>query len=79
MGGISKRGNQTLRKLMIDGARSLVTWVGDKTDGLSCWIRKLLSRVHYAKVLVAVANKLARMCWAVLAKKEQYRAPIASI
>jgi transposase len=79
MGGISKRGNRTLRKLMIDGARSLVTWVGDKADGLSCWIRKLLSRVHYAKVLVAVANKLTRMCWAVLAKKEQYRAPIASI
>lgn len=75
MGGMSKRGNRTLRKLLIDGARSLLTWVGDKTDGLSCWIRALLSRRPYAKVLVAVANKIARMAWAVLSKNEHYKAP----
>ena len=72
---MSKRGNQALCKLLIDGARSVVNWVGDKTDGLSLWIKKLLSRLHRSKVLVAVANKLARMCWAVLAKNEIYRAP----
>ena len=76
MGGISKRGNRALRKLLIDGARAVVNWVGDKTDSLSCWIRALLSRMPRSKVIVAVANKITRMCWAVLSKKEHYRAPV---
>ncbi len=75
MGGISKRGNRTLRKLLIDGARSVITWVENKTDRLSVWIQSLLSRRPWAKVVVAVANKIARMAWAVLANKETYRAP----
>lgn len=75
MGGMSKRGNRRLRKLLIDGARSLVTWVNNKTDGLSRWIQSLLNRMHRSKVLVAVANKLARMAWAVLSKNETYKAP----
>lgn len=72
MGGITKRGNSRLRKLMIDGARAIVLWVKDKTDRLSQWIKSLLIRMHYSKVLIAVANKLTRMAWAILSKNENY-------
>lgn len=75
MGGMSKRGNRTLRRLLIHGARSVVNWSAKKTDALSLWIRALSGRMHYCKVVVAVANKIARMVWAVLAKGEHYRAP----
>jgi transposase len=76
MGGMSKRGNRTLRKLLIDGARSVITAVENKTDPLSIWIQTLLTRRPGAKVVVALANKLARMAWVVLAKQEQYCAPV---
>jgi len=46
-----------------------------KTDGLSRWIQSLLSRRPRAKVIVAVANKIALMAWAVLSKNAPYRAP----
>lgn len=75
MGGMSKRGNQALRRLLIHGARSVVNWSAKKTDAMSLWIQALLRRMHPSKVVVAVANKIARMIWAVLAKGEHYRAP----
>jgi transposase len=75
MGGMSKRGNQALRRLLIHGARSVVNWSEKKTDGLSLWIQSLKKRMPACKVVVAVANKLARMIWAVLSKAEAYRAP----
>ena len=71
---MSKRGNRTLRKLLLDGARSVIPAVENKTDLLSSAIQTLLTR-PWAKVVVALANKLARMAWAVLAKQEQYCAP----
>ena len=73
--GISKRGNQTLRRLFIHGARAIVNWCEKKNDALSLWIKSLLKTKHPCKVVVAVANKLARMTWAVLAKNEHYMAP----
>ncbi len=75
MGGMSKRGNQALRRLLIHGARSVVNWSEKKTDGLSLWIQALKKRMPHCKVVVAVANKLARMIWAVLSKEEAYRSP----
>ena len=71
---MSKRGNRTLRKLLIDGARSVITAVENKTDLLSISIQTLLTR-PWAKVVVALANKFAGMAWAVLAKQAQYCAP----
>jgi len=73
MQGISKRGNRTLRMLLIHGARSVVNWCLGKTDKLSLWLQALLKRAHPCKVIVALANKLARIAWAVLAKHEPYR------
>jgi transposase len=72
MGGTSKRGNRELRRLLIHGARSLMNWCDRKNDKLSLWIRQLLTRMHPCKAVVAVANKLARIVWAVLTKQVEY-------
>jgi transposase len=49
---------------------------GDKqAPGLSHWLAQLLGRTHQNVVVVALANKLVRMAWAVLCKNERYRAP----
>ena len=64
--GISKRGNKTLRCLLVHGARAVVSRVGDKQDVLSRWIRQLIARVGIHKATVAYANKMARIGWALL-------------
>jgi transposase len=74
MMGISKRGDRTLRKLLIHGARAVLNWCGPKTDKLSLWLKSLSSRAHSCKVIVALANKLARIAWAVLASGKPYQA-----
>ncbi len=72
--GISKRGDRTLRKMLIHGARTVLNWCGSKTDKLSLWLKALSSRAHPCKVIVALANKLARIAWAVLATGKPYQA-----
>jgi transposase len=74
MMGISKRGDRTLRKMLIHGARAVLNWCESKTDKLSLWLRALSSRAHPCKVIVALANKLARIAWAVLATGKPYQA-----
>lgn len=66
--GISKRGNPYLRRLIIHGARSCVTHLNRERDKLGQWIGGLEQRMHKNKVIVALANKIARMAWALLAK-----------
>jgi len=73
MMGISRRGNQALRKQLIHGARSVVRWCEGKDDPLSLWLQKLLKTKHKNRVVVALANKLARIAWAILAKNENYK------
>ena len=72
MGGISKRGNQSLRRQVIHGARSVVRHCEGKDDELSLWLKNLLKTKHKNKVTVALANKIVRMAWAILYKKEAY-------
>ena len=74
--GISKRGNSYLRKLFIQGARAVLQFRDKQSFGLSNWLAELSSRSHYNVVGVALANKLARMAWAVLARGEVYRPPL---
>ena len=62
--GISKRGDSYLRKLLIHGARATLRWVKLKTDDRSQWIRGLLERRGWNRTAVAVANKNARIVWA---------------
>ena len=74
--GISKRGNKYLRRLFVQGARSLLQHRDKQAPGLSCWLAQLLARTHQNVVVVALANKLVRIAWAVLCKNEKYRAPV---
>jgi transposase len=71
--GISKRGNTYLRTLFIHGARAVLQHSAKQTSGLSAWLAQLSARTHPNVTVVALANKLARIAWAVLAKNEVYR------
>jgi transposase len=72
--GISKRGNKYLRKLLIHGARAALPHVAEKDTALGRWAKNLLSRVHHNVAVVAFANKLARICWAVLRSGQKFAA-----
>jgi transposase len=74
--GISKRGNKYLRRLFVQGARSVLQFREKQSPGLSQWLAQLLARAHQNVVVVALANKLVRTAWAVLCKNEIYRAPV---
>ncbi len=71
--GISKRGNTYLRTLFIHGARSVLQASTGKTDRFSLWANALVARRGHNKACVAVANKLARIAWVIMAKGERYR------
>ena len=73
--GISKRGNNYLRTLFVPGARAVMRYRAKQAPGLNHWLTQLLARTHQNVVIVALANKLIRMAWAVLCKNEVYRAP----
>lgn len=64
--GISKRGNKYLRKLLVHGARAALPSLSASATPLGQWLRSLLQRAHKNTVIVALANKLARIVWAVL-------------
>jgi transposase len=66
--GISKRGNPYLRRLIIHGARSCIAHLNRERDRMGEWIGRLEQRMHRNKVVVAFANKIARMAWAVLTR-----------
>jgi len=72
LGSISKRGNEGLRRLLIHGARAVLNWCEKKEDGLSKWLQQLKARKHSCKVTVALANKLARIVWAVLTTRQEF-------
>jgi transposase len=74
--GISKRGNRYLRKLFVQCARAVLQQKTKQAPGLKAWLEKITSRTHRNVAAVALANKLARMAWAVLATGEAYRAPL---
>ena len=76
MGGISKRGNSYLRRMFVHGARAVLLRIKYDTGGLGRWVQQLQTRRPRNKVIVALANKLARITWAVLAKAEAYRHPL---
>ena len=70
--GISKRGNKYLRKLLIHGARAALPHIAERDTALGRWAKGLLARVHQNVAVVALANKLARIAWAVLRRGETF-------
>lgn len=78
LGGITKRGDGYLRKLLVHGARAAVLAASRKHDARSRWINALVARRGHNKAVVAVANKNARILWALLSTGECYRqSPVA--
>jgi transposase len=71
--GISKRGNIYLRRMLIHGARAVLFRVKYDTGGFGQWVHRLAQRAPSNKVVVAIANKLARIAWAVLSSGKDYR------
>ena len=70
--GISKRGDSYLRTLLIHGARSVIVNAKHKDDRLSQWVTGLAKRRHHNVAAVALANKTARMAWAMLSSDADY-------
>ena len=75
LGRISKMGDGYLRKLLVVGATSVIRRAGSNTSATGVWVRSLLERKPARVVTVAMANKTARIAWAVLARGETYHAP----
>ena len=71
--GISKRGDKYLRSLLVHGARSVVNHAHKKDDALSLWVTRLVKTRGKNKATVALANKLARIAWAVTISGKPYQ------
>lgn len=75
--GISKRGDVYLRKLVVHGARATLRWIGTKHDERSQWLKALMARRGKNRAAVALANKNARIVWALLAHNQEYQSRTA--
>lgn len=73
--GISKRGDGYLRRMLIHGARAVIRHLNPKRE-TSAWLTSLSARAHRNVVIVALANKLARIAWALLSKGGRYQPTI---
>ena len=73
MAGITKRGNRYLRKQLIHGARALMRYCKKRDDQLSQWLQAIEQRRGKNKACVALANKIARLCWTLLQTNQMYR------
>ena len=76
--GITKRGDKYLRKLLVHGARSIATHAARMRRPTDRWLNEVSARRGKPRCYVAQANKTARIAWAIMAKGEVYRAPIAT-
>jgi len=75
LGRISKMGDPYLRTLLVNGATSVIRRVGRDDSATGIWIRRLLDKKPARVVTVAIANKTARIIWAVLLRGDVYRQP----
>jgi transposase len=74
LGGIGRRANHYLRRQMIHGARAVISRLAQHDDARSRWLKALLDRRGFNRTIVALANKTARIAWALLARGEEYAA-----
>jgi transposase len=79
LGRITKRGDDYLRTLLIQGAKSAVMTAPKRKDRISQWLVQLTARVGWQKAVVAMANKNARILWAVLARGRRFDADHVSV
>ena len=77
LGSISKQGDRYLRSLFVAGALAVIRYAKIHGTGHRPWLTALLARKPTKVAAIALANKIARMTWAMMAKGERYREPIA--
>ena len=73
LGGITKAGDCYIRRLLVTGATSVIRYARSRAPGEGEWLKKLLVRKSARLASVALANKMARIAWSVLARGEVYR------
>jgi transposase len=78
LGAVSKRGERTIRRLLIIGASAVVRQASRRGAPEGSWLAQMLARKPRMLVTVALANKMARIVWALLVKGGIYRAPVAA-
>ena len=78
LGRTSKMGERTLRRLLIIGSSAVVLQASKRGAPKGSWLEQMLARKPRMLVTVALANKTARIIWALLVKKENYRAPVVA-
>ena len=79
LGRITKRGDDYLRTLLIQGAKSAVMSAGKRDDPTSRWLVQLTARVGWQKACVAMANKNARILWAVMTREQGFEPQHVSV
>jgi transposase len=79
LGHITKRGDDYLRTLLIQGAKAAVMSAEKRDDPISRWLMQLTARVGWQKACVAMANKNARMLWAVMTHEDGFDSKHVSV
>ncbi len=79
LGQITKRGDDYLRTLLIQGAKSAVMRAGKRDDPTSLWLQQRVARVGWQKACVAMANKNVRIQWAVMTREQGFNARHVSV
>ncbi|WP_245888667.1 IS110 family transposase [Donghicola tyrosinivorans] len=79
LGRMTKAGQADIRRLLIIGAMSRLNWLGQRTITEGSWLSRMLARKPRMLVAIALANKMARQIWAMLAKNEDYRDPAMAV
>lgn len=75
--GITKCGNSYVRSMLIHGARSVLFRSAGKTDQLSLWVNQIREKRGFNRAVVALANKLIRIAWVIIARNEIYQTSVA--
>ena len=78
LGRISKMGDRTIRRLLIIGSSAVVMQASRRGAPKGSWLERMLQRKPRMLVSVALANKMARIVWALLTRQEDYKAPAAA-
>jgi transposase len=78
MGRTSRMGERTLRRLLIIACSGVVRWAKRKGVPIGSWLGRMLARKPPMLVIVALANKTARIAWTLMTRGEVYRAPAAT-
>lgn len=79
LGSVSKAGQRDIRRLLITGCMSVVRWASRRGASEGSWLASMLGRKPRMLVAVALANRTARIAWALMAKGGIYRHPAAAI